>query len=308
MKNFISIVICILIFTSCKKDGSINPQEELPVAEVFNSKWTFNGTKYVGGNPSWGVPCGSSLFMFAQGKANDTTVFCDLIIPGYLRTGKFQLYTNSPSFGEGVILSMAKQIGNTVIERHISTYGLNDSISLKDEGEFYTAVCNNVTLLENYDPNKRKLFSCEIKFKKPVIPTENANYTATTPIPQSSIFVDNVLRLGSLCNSFTIVNYGGFFKSSYVSSYGGLTFHFSDAFPPSGKYDIISDLNLKPGKVFIQYTDPSPIASYNCVAGGKATVITTQNKFTINFDNTTFNNIGSTGNPSIVVKANVGFY
>lgn len=310
LKKILYLLSLLFLLISCKKDTGVGSEDEVLVPEIKNCKWTFKGIKYTGDNPKWGIPLGGSVFMFAETKVGDTTIFCDLTIPGYLRTGKFQLYTYAPNVGEGVILVHTKQVGNTIIERHISTYGLNDSIELKDNGEYYTATCNNITLLENYNPNIRKLFSCELKFKKPIIPAANANYTIPTGVPQNKIFVNNVLRLGAGATGleFTITNYGGFFQSTYSGYYGGLKLHFSDAFPPSGTYDIISDLNLKPGKVFIQYIDPDPIASYNSSEGGTATIITAQNKLNFTFGNTTFNRIGNVGNPTIQLKASVGFY
>jgi hypothetical protein len=300
-------LLVVFLFFSCKKDEMADLQNEEILSQNLNSKWTFDGKSYSGKNPSWGIPCGGSIFMFAQTTIGDTTVFCDITMPSYMPLGKFRLYTHPPYGGGGVILKLVKQVGNTYYENHVSTYGYADSIECKDNGEFYMVSCNNISMLENYNPYKIKKFSCDIKFKKPTIPVENSSYTFPVGVPENQFYVNNILKGGPGCRSYTITNYGCYFKAD-IGNVGSITCNFSESLPPSGTYDIIPDFNLKPGKVFIQFVNPDPLSSYISASGGKATVITTQNKFIIKIDSTKFTRIGSQGNPEIFVNGSAGFY
>jgi hypothetical protein len=296
---------------SCEKDKTGDTGTEIVTTPPQNSKWVFNGVKYAGLNPSWAKLCSGSVYMIATTKVGDTTIFCDIEMPAYLpSSGKYCLYTYNYQFPyatPGVVLKLVKQIGNTYYENHVSTFGYADSVLLKDDGDLYRISCHNISLLENYNPYKIKPFSCDITFKKPKIPAENAAYTVPAGIEQNRFKIDNHSVCGINCNSFTITNYGGYLKSTFTGSAGSMTFHFGESMPPSGTYNIISDYDLKPGKVFIECLNPDPLSAYISAAGGTATVVNTPNKFAITISNVTFNRISTAGNPTISVTGNANF-
>jgi hypothetical protein len=261
-----------------------------------NNQWSINGTVYTStASPYWEKNTAGVCYLKAETQVGDTAISIYFRMKNYLMaSGTYSVVWATAALTDNVIqVGISKSVTvspNYSFGSYVTTGG---TATVSKQGGVFTISCTNVGM------NNVSL-SSKLVFTIPVLPPANASFT----VPSG--FVANKYTVGS--NTFTPTQFdiskdnGNFKFEGSLSAF--LKVRFSESFPTSGTYDLVStQAALAPGKVFIEFNNFTEL--YNSTNSGRITVITDSSDVSVTASNITLNKILGSGSQTVSLNGNL---
>ena len=153
----------------------------------------------------------------------------------------------------------------------------------------FTIECNNVVVTDVNNTSSTLTLSTKLSAPIPLIPSANAALNVPSGIAANqfligaSTYTFNQVVIKSNASNCTFEGAETVNNTSVAYS---LQFKFSNNYPPSGTYDIVSNVNaLAPGKVYIQYYNATGTQLYTSAQSGTLSTVTDANNVSVTTSN-----------------------
>jgi hypothetical protein len=256
----------------------------------------------------WGRASSGRAYLYFSTKVADTTINFSAEMPNYaMATGNYNLsawndFSNTQRMYVGISRTFTTSPNSQSFIHLLTT----NNATLTNQAGFFTFECNNIQLQNQTVSTNTILVSAKLKVNIPVIPSSNATYNVPSGYTTNSIniggnaFPINISSFAAPSNGFP--NYIDIDNNNSKSCF----LFFSDNFPPSGVYDIVSSPSaLFPGKLYIEHyiKPPLTVEKYTSLAGSTATVVTTSSNTAVYLPTTVLQKTG--GTTTITLLGNV---
>jgi hypothetical protein len=261
-----------------------------------NNQWSINGTVYTSTtSPYWEKNTAGVCYLKAETQVGDTAISIYFRMKNYLMSsGTYSVVWITAALTDNVIqVGISKSVTvspNYSFGSYVTTGG---TATVSKQGGVFTISCTNVGL------NNVSL-SSKLAFTIPMLQPANVSFTVPSGVAA------NKYTVGS--NTFTPTQFdiskdnGNFKFEGSLPAF--LKVRFSESFPTSGTYDLVStQAALAPGKVFIEFNNFSEL--YNSTNNGRITVITDSSDVSVTASNITLNKIFGSGSQTISLNGNL---